>query len=115
MLQAVLGLIDVYVLYRPHVRTPIQNKIHILLGWLTWGLSVANIPVGMVLYGSPRYLFALFAVLGGFWALLILVFEIVGGKQYNHVRAEDYDTPPNWNGQIHGRAILDKRLTSHSS
>lgn len=115
MLQAVLGLVNRYILYRPHVRTPIQNKIHALLGWLTWGLSVANIPIGMVLYGSPRYLFALFAVISGFWAVLMLVFEATGGKQYNHVRAEDYDVAPDWNGQIHGRLISGKRLTSHSS
>jgi len=100
-LQATLGLLNAFVFSKPHIRTPIQNKLHIVLGWLTWGLAIANIAVGMVLYGSPIYDFVLFAIAGGFWMIAFIVLEALIGRQVNNV-AKEYKQIVNWNGQVVG-------------
>jgi len=122
LLQFLLGLLNFLVLSKPHVRTPIQNRLHILLGWLTWGLALAQIPVGMILYGSPRWAYGLYGAAAGLVALVILAFEIrIGRREDHNVDLRGYrhmgeahaleGAPPgavpaytkvNWNGEIVG-------------
>ncbi|KAF3939141.1 hypothetical protein ABW19_dt0203946 [Dactylella cylindrospora] len=66
-IQALLGIVNHYILrpmrrHRDPPRTPFTNKLHILLGWVTWALGVSNIPIGMILYGSPTRLFTFYGV-----------------------------------------------------
>jgi len=102
LLQFFFGLLNSFVLFKPHVRTPIQNRFHILFGWLLWGLALAQIPVGMVLYGSPRWAFGLYGAAAGLVVLGLVVLEIRIGRR------EDHNVDPR------GYAPMDADRGSHS-
>ncbi|KAK6496687.1 hypothetical protein TWF481_001675 [Arthrobotrys musiformis] len=86
--QALLGIINHFVLRPIRIRhnaqdplkTPFSNKLHIILGWATFGLGLANIPIGMVLYGTRGRFLILFGVYVLGILLVILVLEAVKGR-----------------------------------
>lgn len=122
--QFFLGLLNALVLSKPHIRTPIQNRLHIVLGWLIYGLGLAQIPVGMILYGSPRWAFGLYGAAAGLVVLTLLAFEVrIGRREDHNVDPRQYSTMTevpaeaggvgnsrivpayrevNWNGEIVG-------------
>ncbi|KAK6344909.1 hypothetical protein TWF718_006860 [Orbilia javanica] len=86
--QALLGIVNHFIL-RPlrarrdtqnPLRTPFSNKLHIILGWATLGLGLANIPIGMVLYGTRGRFLILFGVYVLGILVVILVLEAVKGR-----------------------------------
>ncbi|KAF3163100.1 hypothetical protein TWF225_002315 [Orbilia oligospora] len=86
--QALLGIVNHFMLRPLRVRrniqdplkTPFSNKLHIILGWATLGLGLANIPIGMVLYGTHGRFLILFGVYVFGIILVILVLEAVRGR-----------------------------------
>ncbi|KAK6520229.1 hypothetical protein TWF506_000509 [Arthrobotrys conoides] len=86
--QALLGIINHFMLRPLRVRrntqdplkTPFSNKLHIILGWATLGLGLANIPIGMVLYGTRGRFLILFGVYVLGILLVILILEAVKGR-----------------------------------
>ncbi|EPS40094.1 hypothetical protein H072_6104 [Dactylellina haptotyla CBS 200.50] len=84
--QALLGIVNHFIL-RPlrrqiqnPLKTPFQNKLHIILGWATLGLGVANIPVGMVLYGTRGRFLILFGIYGAGLLLVVFTLEAIKGR-----------------------------------
>ncbi|KAF3921649.1 hypothetical protein AA313_de0209279 [Arthrobotrys entomopaga] len=84
--QALLGIFNHFIfrLIRRHfqnpIKTPFPNKLHIILGWATLGLGIANIPIGMVLFGTHRRLLILYGVYVAGLLVLILGLEAVKGR-----------------------------------
>ncbi|KAK6340339.1 hypothetical protein TWF730_002102 [Orbilia blumenaviensis] len=86
--QTLLGIVNHFVLRPLRVRrntqdpmkTPFSNKLHIILGWATLGLGLANIPIGMVLYGTRGRFLILFGVYVLGILLVILGLEAVKGR-----------------------------------
>ncbi|EED17119.1 conserved hypothetical protein [Talaromyces stipitatus ATCC 10500] len=58
---------------RRHYRSPLILVLHRWIGWATVLLGIAQIPMGLTLYGSPKSLFILFAVGAFFWLALFLI------------------------------------------
>ncbi|KAG8861673.1 hypothetical protein FRB96_002630 [Tulasnella sp. 330] len=120
LLQFFGGLINSFVLSKPHVRTPFQNRIHIIFGWLIWGLALAQMSVGMVLYGSPLWAIGLYGAAAGLVLLVVLVCEArIGRREDHNVDLTGYtrvggdqgselpegapkEAVVNWNGEIVG-------------
>ncbi|KAK6522646.1 hypothetical protein TWF281_002082 [Arthrobotrys megalospora] len=86
--QALLGIVNHFILRPLRIRrntqdplkTPFSNKLHIILGWATLGLGLANIPIGMVLYGTRGRFLILFGVYVLGILLVILALEAVKGR-----------------------------------
>lgn len=69
---ALVGLINHYIYIarnRDRNHTPWHNRLHFWFGRAVFLLAVANIPIGMLLYGSPYYCYAVYGV----WGFLLLV------------------------------------------
>ncbi|KAF3937165.1 hypothetical protein ABW19_dt0200771 [Dactylella cylindrospora] len=83
MLQALLGVIvHQRGKYRVTPHLPLRTMLHRWLGRAIWLLGLAQIPLGLTLYGSPLSLFVLYAIY--MFSLLILYFvsEFYRGRQH---------------------------------
>ncbi|KAK6539439.1 hypothetical protein TWF694_009663 [Orbilia ellipsospora] len=96
--QALSGILNHFILrpirrhFQNPMKTPFPSKLHIVLGWTTLGLGIANIPIGMVLFGTRLRLLILFGVYVA--GLLVLVFglEAVKGRDRGViVEKEEYE------------------------
>lgn len=76
-----LGVINhvIYLGNKGRSHTPWHNRLHFFFGRAVFLLAVANIPVGMILYGSPNYCFALYAVWGFILILGFVILELTIG------------------------------------
>ncbi|TEY54957.1 hypothetical protein BOTCAL_0234g00120 [Botryotinia calthae] len=84
-------------------RIPLKAVLHQWIGRVTALLAIAQVPLGLTLYGSPKYLFILFAVWMGFLVLLYFILSYRALQALPEVLRE---------GSRHGEVIQERRKSS---
>ncbi|ESZ95131.1 hypothetical protein SBOR_4498 [Sclerotinia borealis F-4128] len=84
-------------------RIPFKAVLHQWIGRATALLAIAQVPLGLTLYGSPKYLFILFALWMAFLVLLYFILSYRALQALPDVLRE---------GSRHGEVIQERRKSS---